>query len=210
MSHFATNNPIFSKLSSSKREFARVHRWLFAFSAEIAKVDNVPKCTICKDVVKPDIVFFGENLPRRWVFNGDTHVHSTSIAYTDDCSTYNCLKNYSAHLTLLRRQHFKGVKKCEEYSVVAHLIPKLFSLSTLCLQFLWVSRWRLCEVWSASDHRNFTSSSTVRRLGRQVRGGRFDQSSLTSVPDNPVRKKCILKCGISHISECTLLFLDFW
>ncbi|OQR80210.1 NAD-dependent protein deacetylase sirtuin-2-like [Tropilaelaps mercedesae] len=34
--------------------------------AEIAKPDNIPKCVKCKHVVKPDIVFFGENLPERF------------------------------------------------------------------------------------------------------------------------------------------------
>lgn len=34
--------------------------------AEIAKPDNIPKCTKCGGIVKPDIVFFGENLPERF------------------------------------------------------------------------------------------------------------------------------------------------
>jgi NAD-dependent deacetylase sirtuin 2 len=28
--------------------------------------DEVPKCTECEGIVKPDIVFFGENLPIRF------------------------------------------------------------------------------------------------------------------------------------------------
>ncbi|XP_022644035.1 NAD-dependent protein deacetylase sirtuin-2-like isoform X1 [Varroa destructor] len=34
--------------------------------AEIAKPNNIPKCKKCKGIVKPDIVFFGENLPERF------------------------------------------------------------------------------------------------------------------------------------------------
>ncbi|XP_003740400.1 NAD-dependent protein deacetylase sirtuin-2 [Galendromus occidentalis] len=50
-----------SRCLSCKKEYSL--EWM---KAEIAKVDNVPKCTVCKDVVKPDIVFFGENLPSRF------------------------------------------------------------------------------------------------------------------------------------------------
>ncbi len=34
--------------------------------------DVIPTCTECNSVVKPDIVFFGENLPQKFF----QHVHS--------------------------------------------------------------------------------------------------------------------------------------
>jgi len=60
------------KLVEAHGSFAAAHcikckkEYATAFVKEAIFKDEVPKCTDCSSIIKPDIVFFGESLPKRF------------------------------------------------------------------------------------------------------------------------------------------------
>ena len=46
---------------------------------KLFKYDVIPTCDKCNSVVKPDIVFFGENLPKKFHDNAATDFHECDL-----------------------------------------------------------------------------------------------------------------------------------